>query len=159
MPLIRPSFLCVDFDKMPGYNTHIISHLCLNQIREVKLLSTIQYYSKHIFLTDVFKKTSEHHQQSAKTFPSGLEFDDMEITEFIDLNGRKKVFNIGLIYPQEAYFWTIMLLTRLLLIEHVSKHISSVATSANLDETRSFNAPLDTDSAHACVDSVIRRVE
>ncbi|RGP60876.1 fungal specific transcription factor domain-containing protein [Fusarium sporotrichioides] len=122
-----------------------------------KILTDI--YSRRMVSTDVLKRISEHHQQWTTRFHSGLKFDNIQPTEYIELDGGKKMINVGLLHLKESYFWSIMLVTRPFLIEHVSKHISDTATSVNLDETGSSNSPSDMVLAHACVDSAIRTVD
>ncbi|EEU39294.1 uncharacterized protein NECHADRAFT_94727 [Fusarium vanettenii 77-13-4] len=105
-------------------------------------------------LTDVYSK------RITSTFLTGLAVDDIQPTQFVEVDGGKTVPNIGLFHLKEAYYWTIMLLARPFLIENVSRHQSKVPAG---DPLEAENGVADTSSdlvvTRACVDSAIRTVD
>ncbi|KAI8718165.1 Zn(2)-C6 fungal-type domain-containing protein [Fusarium sp. LHS14.1] len=117
-------------------------------------------YSKRMVSTDILERITEHHRQWTNTFLTGLEVDDIQPTQFVEVDGGNTVPNIGLFHLKEAYYWTIMLLARPFLIENVSRHLSKVAAG---DPLETENGGADTSSdlvvTRACVNSAIRTVD
>ncbi|CAK7206206.1 hypothetical protein SEUCBS139899_008993 [Sporothrix eucalyptigena] len=120
-----------------------------------------QVYSTRTVSTSTIEKISEQHRLWTTRFASGLATDGIQPEEFLDFDqDGTKGPNIGLFHLKEAYYWTIMLLSRPFLIENISRHIarskahfgieSGTTTPANL------HSPSDDILAYACVDSAIR---
>ncbi|RKL15956.1 hypothetical protein BFJ63_vAg15560 [Fusarium oxysporum f. sp. narcissi] len=99
-----------------------------NDIRYIleKILTDV--YSKRKVSTHVLQRISERHRQWAERLPSGLVFDEVSPGNFTEVDG-KKVHNIALLHVKEAYYWTIMLLTRPFLVENVPKRLPLVVNS------------------------------
>ncbi|WAO91253.1 Zn(2)-C6 fungal-type domain-containing protein [Fusarium falciforme] len=117
-------------------------------------------YSKRMVSTDILERITEHHRQWTNKFLTGLAVDDIQPTQFIEVDGGKAIPNIGLFHLKEAYYWTIMLLARPFLIENVSKHLSKVAADDPLEaENGVADSSSDLVVTRACVDSAIRTVD
>ncbi|KIW70267.1 hypothetical protein PV04_02551 [Phialophora macrospora] len=116
-----------------------------------------EVYSKRMISIAALEKVSEHHRQWAACFQQGLAEDGIQSTDTLD-DGRWP--NIGLLHVKEAYYWTIMLLTRPFLVETVSSHINS-ANMAPMEETVGSRGTCSTTQVlvHACIDSAIRTLE
>lgn len=115
-----------------------------------------EVYSKRMISIAALEKISEHHRQWAACFHKGLAEDGIRPTDTID-GGIWP--NIGLLHVKEAYYWTIMLLTRPFLIESVS----SCITSASVTPMESARSPRTIGTTQvlvqACVDSAIRTLD
>ncbi|KAJ0140001.1 Nitroalkane oxidase [Fusarium oxysporum f. sp. albedinis] len=121
-----------------------------------KILTDV--YSKRKVSTHVLQRISERHRQWAERLPSGPVFDEVSPGNFTEVDG-KKVHNIALLHVKEAYYWTIMLLTRPFLVENVSKHLSKVAAEAGPFQSPATDLEPEVVAAYACVDSAIRTVD
>ena len=115
-----------------------------------------EVYSKRMISLAALEKVSEHHRKWAACFHNGLAEDGIQPTDTLD-GGLWP--NIGLLHVKEAYYWTIMLLTRPFLVESVS----SCITSANTTPMESARSPKTYGKTqvfvHACIDSAIRTLE
>ncbi|KAH7259814.1 hypothetical protein B0J15DRAFT_581810, partial [Fusarium solani] len=117
-------------------------------------------YSKRMVSTDILERITEHHRQWTNKFLTGLAVDDIQPTQFIEVDGGRTIPNIGLFHLKEAYYWTIMLLARPFLIENVSRHLSKVAADDPLEaENGVAESSSDLVVTRACVDSAIRTVD
>ncbi|KIW84321.1 hypothetical protein Z517_03571 [Fonsecaea pedrosoi CBS 271.37] len=118
-----------------------------------KILTDI--YAKRMISTDTIQKISQHHRRWTVRFHSYLDTDRIKDQEFLE--GRLP--NIGLIHVHEAYYWTIMLLTRPFFVEYISSRIALKAQNCS-DGDRSPD-PLRSShriQVHACVNSAISTV-
>ncbi|PPJ59284.1 hypothetical protein CBER1_04207 [Cercospora berteroae] len=68
--------------------------------------------------------------------------------------------SIGLLHVKEAYYWTIILLTRSFLLENISTHIAKVTEESN-EEAAETCTGSDSNRilVEACVDSAMRTVD
>ncbi|PKS05379.1 hypothetical protein jhhlp_008754 [Lomentospora prolificans] len=114
-----------------------------------------QVYSKRMVSTDVLERISEHHRQWAKSYTKGLAVDDIQPGDVIDTDEGKSAPNLGIYHLKEAYYWTIMLLSRPFLIQTMSRYVSEAGQPTRPDD----NAESDKILAHACVDSAVRTVD
>ncbi|CAK7221608.1 hypothetical protein SCUCBS95973_004556 [Sporothrix curviconia] len=122
-----------------------------------------QVYSTRTVSTSTIEKISEQHRLWTTRFASGLATDGIQPEEYLDLDADgAKGPNIGLFHLKEAYYWTIMLLSRPFLIENISRHITRSKSQFRIDggkttpATSSTHSPSDDILAYACVDSAIR---
>lgn len=121
-----------------------------------------QVYSTRTVSTSTIEKISEQHRLWTTRFASGLATDGIQPEEFLDLDhDGTKGPNIGLFHLKEAYYWTIMLLSRPFLIENISRHIAKSKVQYRMDSgtttpAASPHSPSDDILAYACVDSAIR---
>jgi hypothetical protein len=117
-----------------------------------------EVYSKRMISIAALEKVSEHHRQWAACFQKGLAEDGIQSTDTLD-DGRWP--NIGLLHVKEAYYWTIMLLTRPFLVETVSSRVTSANIMAPVEETVGSRGTASTTQmlVHACIDSAIRTLE
>ena len=119
-----------------------------------------QAYSERSVSPEVLGRISEHHRKWAQKFSTGLAADDIRPREFLDTDHGKVIPNIGLLHLKEAYYWTIMLLTRPFLIESATVQISrSAGGSHGGYRDTAPKSPSNHILAHACVDSAIRTVD
>lgn len=118
-----------------------------------------QVYSKRMVSTEVLERISEHHREWARRYTEGLAADDIQPGEYLETDDGKATPNIGLFYLKEAYYWTIMLIARPYLIEHVSLHTSRNTGAGNSGGTATPKSPSGSILAQACVDSAIRTVD
>lgn len=110
-------------------------------------------YAKRMVTTETIQKVSERHRRWTLRFHHGLEADR--------INGEDSVEgilpNMGLIHLKEAYYWTIMLLTRPFFVESMARRI---AQRAERDARSSSETPsADQLLVHACVNSAICTVD
>ncbi|ERS99267.1 hypothetical protein HMPREF1624_04465 [Sporothrix schenckii ATCC 58251] len=120
-----------------------------------------QVYSTRTVSTSTIERISEQHRLWTTRFASGLATDGIQPEEFLDLDGDgTKTPNIGLFHLKEAYYWTIMLLSRPFLIENISKHVAQSKGQYKMDGGTTAPAnphsPSEDILAYACVDSAIR---
>ena len=116
-----------------------------------------QVYSTRNVSTATIEKISEQHRRWTARFASGLATDGIRAEEFLDSEGDgKRSPNIGLFHLKEAYYWTIMLLSRPFLIENISQHIARSQSQAHAEGEVNPPSPSDDILAYACVDSAIR---
>lgn len=115
-----------------------------------------EIYSKRVISKAALDNISEHQKQWAAGFEKGLAEDGIEPTD--TLYGGKWP-NIGLLHVKEAYYWTIMLLTRQFLLEAVSFETGSVKMAgADRNGPRLMSGTTKV-LVHACVDSAMRTIE
>lgn len=127
-----------------------------------KILS--QVYSKQEVSPAVLHNVSQHHREWAIRFRDGLLADHIPAEEYIDVQNGKSQLNIGLCHLKEAYYWTIMLVTRPYLIDLVQRHLSNdTATfplmSPSEDIISSQTQPSDTLLAYASVNSAVLTID
>lgn len=117
-----------------------------------------EVYSKRMISAAALEKLSEHHRQWASCFQQGLAEDGIQPT--VTLDGGKWP-NIGLLHLKEAYYWTIMLLTRPFLLEAVPSSAITANTYMTPMEGTGNRATWSKTQVlvHACVDSAIRTIE
>ncbi|EXJ75723.1 uncharacterized protein A1O5_00230 [Cladophialophora psammophila CBS 110553] len=118
-----------------------------------KILTDI--YAKRMISTETLQKISQHHRRWTVRFHGGLDTDRVKDEEFLE--GRLP--NVGLIHVKEAYYWTIILLTRPFFVDYISSHIALKAQNRG-DGARSPD-PLKSSHrvlVHACVNSAMSTV-
>ena len=119
-----------------------------------------EIYSKRMISSNVLEKVSEHHRQWSANFHRGLATDGIKPTESLD---GGKWPNIGLLHLKQAYYWSIMLLTRPFLQEAVSSYINSAQkTQPEIEEQAPNPSPTKVTTkafVHACVDSAVRTID
>lgn len=115
-----------------------------------------EVYSRRMISTDALLKISGLHRHWAEQFQQGLAVDGISPTETL---GDGRLPNIGLLHVKEAYYWTIMLLTRPFLVDAVSSYApSAVLTSLGGSESCVSSCP-EKVLVQACVDSALRTIE
>lgn len=119
----------------------------------------IDVYSARMVSTDAIANIGGHHRRWAARFHLGLETDRVPQH---GVPGNPDTPTVGMVHVKEAYYWTIMLLTRPFLTESIQLFSESTAsapwsTSQGLEActTASSNSVL----VYACVNSAIRTVE
>lgn len=118
-----------------------------------------EIYAKRNVTTDRLENISELHRGWSSRFTSGLETDgilpDMRVYQQGD-----STLNIGLLHLKEAYYWTIMLLSRPFLVEYVTLRLKQKRTEQT-DFTDATSTSRQFSASHAilvqaCIDSAIR---
>ncbi|TFB00106.1 Filamentous growth regulator 27 [Trichoderma ghanense] len=120
-----------------------------------------EVYAKRMITTECLTKISELHRSWAARFSSSQGAEGIDTQPHDETPRRKEIGpNIGLIHLKEAYYWTIMLLSRPFLIDYVSS-ISppETATPPNSSHHTSTPSPSRNILAQACVDSAVRTVD
>lgn len=113
-----------------------------------------EVYAKRMVSTEVIGKISKEHRAWTARFHEGLKTDGISSSVDLDFGQHP---NIGLIHLKEAYYWSIILLTRPFLIEYVSIHIgNSKSTFANGPDKSA--APTNQTFVDACVDSAMSTI-
>ncbi|RFU79418.1 fungal specific transcription factor domain-containing [Trichoderma arundinaceum] len=120
-----------------------------------------EVYAKRMITTECLKKISELHRGWATRFGDGLRVDNIPLLEEMQIETGSTP-NIGLIHLKEAYYWTIMLLSRPFLIDYVSS--SSIpgqtdSSSKSCQHDTSTLSPSRNILAQACVDSAVRTID
>lgn len=113
-------------------------------------------YSKRMVSTEILEKISEMHRWWTARFHHGLLNDGIQPDDTLDDGALP---NIGLYHMKEAYYWTIILLTRPFFIESISTHIENSAAKPGHELDTAPALLSNKDLVHACVDSAIRTVE
>ncbi|KAL2831298.1 hypothetical protein BJY01DRAFT_254337 [Aspergillus pseudoustus] len=129
-----------------------------------KILSEI--YAKQDLSPTALQQVSRHHREWASRFRDGLMTDHISAEEESSAtrDGNKQP-NIGLCHPKEAYYWTILLVTRPYLLNLVQTHLSCAAYSVRSPVTDNlYTYPgLDRESdsllAHASVNSAVLSID
>lgn len=88
-----------------------------------KILSEV--YSKQEVSPTVLENVSRHHREWASRFREGLLADHISAEEPNNARTGQGQLNIGLCHLKEAYYWTIMLVTRPYLVDMVQRHLAS----------------------------------
>ncbi|UKZ83997.1 hypothetical protein TrVFT333_011813 [Trichoderma virens FT-333] len=118
-----------------------------------------EVYAKRMITTECLKKISELHRGWATRFGGGLGVDNIPPIEEVQTEAGPEP-NIGLIHLKEAYYWTIMLLSRPFLIDYIS---SSPPEERNSPSDSTQPTPASSPSrnilAQACVDSAVRTID
>ncbi|KIW15037.1 hypothetical protein PV08_07824 [Exophiala spinifera] len=112
-----------------------------------------EVYAKRMVSTEAVQKISKEHRYWTALFQEGLKEDGISPEE--RLPGGLP--NIGLIHLKEAYYWSIILLTRPFLLDFVSVTIEAMRNANDkpaTHTTRSSNQTL----VDACVDSALRSI-
>jgi Fungal specific transcription factor domain len=116
-----------------------------------------EIYAKRRVSTQVLESISEHHRRWTDRFHQGLATDRIDGQNALD-QGRSP--NIGLLHVKEAYYWTIMLMTRPFYIEYVSDIIAAAASPSPLHGSKKPSRSASNEVlAHACVDSAVRTID
>jgi hypothetical protein len=108
-------------------------------------------YAKRMISTEILQKISQHHRRWTMRFHQGLDTDRISYEESIE-GGLP---NIGLIHVKEAYYWTIILLTRPFFVEYISNHISLRSQTEDSGTTNLGIHSSHKVLVHACVNSAI----
>ena len=119
-----------------------------------KILNDV--YSRRMVSTDALSNIGAHHRRWASRFFRGLATDRIEPFEVLEGGSLP---NIGLLHVKEAYYWTIILLTRPFLTQSVAEHIKT--TESNVPKPREACTATDSNRilVYACVDSAIRTID
>jgi hypothetical protein len=115
-----------------------------------------EVYGKRMVSTELVERISERHRKWTARLHEGLGVDGIQPTDDLEFGQQP---NIGLYHVKEAYYWTIVLLTRPFLVERVSCHIRMMATSNDGNTPETFNESSSNQAlVHACVDSAVRTI-
>ncbi|KAH6870983.1 hypothetical protein B0T10DRAFT_541580 [Thelonectria olida] len=117
-----------------------------------------QVYSKPRVSTAIIQRISQYHRQWATRYSTGLANDAIPPGEIQDIGKGKTAPNISFYHLMQAYYWTIMLITRPSLIDSISKHTSNATIKAGLNEVTTSTHSSTQALAHASVDAAIRTV-
>ncbi|KAJ0158591.1 hypothetical protein CTA2_11265, partial [Colletotrichum tanaceti] len=125
-------------------------------------------YAKRIVSAEALERISERHRRWAARFGG----DGMRPSRYVDAADGERYPNMGLYYLKEAYYWSIMLLSRPFLIDFVSRNIARsqasstwggddthTHTHAHTPQSSQTSPPSSQLLVHACVDSAIRTVD
>ncbi|KAJ5640051.1 uncharacterized protein N7484_007913 [Penicillium longicatenatum] len=146
-----------DTTSQQGYSAS--ADLCL--IFE-KILS--QVYLKQEISPSVLQNVTKHHREWASHFREGLMADHISADEYVSSGNERKSLNIGLCHLKEAYYWTIMLVTRPYLMDLVERRLAtemiiSPPPSVRNDTMSPSIQPADTLLAHASVNSAVLTID
>lgn len=119
-----------------------------------------EVYAKRMITTECLKEISELHRGWATRFSGGLRADSIPFGEEIQTDAGPAP-NMGLIHLKEAYYWTIMLLSRPFLIDYISSSSSSTQASPSSSsyQNGSLQSPSRNILAQACVDSAVKTID
>ncbi|KAG9519817.1 hypothetical protein KCV07_g4802, partial [Aureobasidium melanogenum] len=111
----------------------------------------LDVYAKRTVSTETVNQIGQHHRRWTLRLREGLDADSIKDEELVDGH----IPNLGLIHVKEAYYWTIILLTRHFFVDHISTRVRSPVSD---------NAPKAFESSqevlvHACLDSAVRTVD
>ncbi|KAL6856381.1 hypothetical protein J3F83DRAFT_753201 [Trichoderma novae-zelandiae] len=120
-----------------------------------------EVYAKRMITTECLTKISELHRSWAARFSGGQSADSIDTRLYEETPRRAETgSNIGLIHLKEAYYWTIMLLSRPFLIDYVSSISPPEANSPpKSSHHTSTPSPSRNILAQACVDSAVRTID
>ncbi|WYZ37010.1 hypothetical protein EsH8_II_000516 [Colletotrichum jinshuiense] len=116
-------------------------------------------YAKRMVSTDTLERISEQHRRWAAKFSDGLAADGVRPGKYVKADDGEKYPNVGLYHMKEAYYWSIMLLSRPFLIEFVSRNITRSQTLPMWGDESPLTSASDQLLVHACVDSAIRTID
>ncbi|KAJ5811731.1 hypothetical protein N7474_008032 [Penicillium riverlandense] len=127
-----------------------------------KILSEV--YSKQEVSPAVLENVSKHHREWASRFREGLLTDHIPAEGDVGAREGQNQPNIGLCHLKEAYYWTIMLVTRPYLIDLVQRHMAYETdrprqASTNDDVLSPQTQQSDTLLAHASVNSAVLTID
>lgn len=126
-----------------------------------KILSEI--YTKQDVSPAVLQQVSRHHREWASHFQEGLLADRIPAEEHFGGQDGTNQPNIGLYHLKEAYYWTIMLVTRPYLIDLVQRHVANDTSPApsTATDNAAFPSQLQSDTllAHASVNSAVLTID
>ncbi|RVX73237.1 hypothetical protein B0A52_02365 [Exophiala mesophila] len=115
-----------------------------------------EVYSRRMISTDALWRISALHRQWTEKFQQGLAVDGISPAETV---GDEMLPNIGLLHVKEAYYWTIMLLTRPFLVDAVSSYAPSAVLASSDENESCVSSCSEKTLVHACVDSAMRTIE
>ncbi|KAK1983791.1 fungal-specific transcription factor domain-containing protein [Colletotrichum cereale] len=117
-------------------------------------------YAKRMVSADALERISEQHRRWAARFSDEHAADGATRRDSFDPHDGKNYPNIGLYYMKDAYYWSIMLLSRPFLIDFVSGNVARSQTLSMWSDDKPFqSSPSDQLLVHACVDSAIRTID
>ncbi|KAL5592814.1 hypothetical protein FOBRF1_013122 [Fusarium oxysporum] len=117
-----------------------------------------QVYSDQVSTAGSTQKTCRCIRQWTLEFAKGLAADEIQPDDFIDHDLGITVPNIGLIHLKEAYYVTIMLLTRPFLIKCVAEYLSNMSPGSDLSKQVGVLPSEDRIFELAGVDAAVRTV-
>ncbi|KAF9878660.1 hypothetical protein CkaCkLH20_03560 [Colletotrichum karsti] len=118
-----------------------------------------EVYAKRMVTTDILERISEQHRRWAARFSDGLAADGVKSGMYVDAEDGETYPNIALYHMKEAYYWSIMLLSRPFLIDFVSRNIARSESMSMWSDAPPPSSPSDQLLVHACVDSAIRTID
>ncbi|KAL4802051.1 hypothetical protein BDV18DRAFT_147436, partial [Aspergillus unguis] len=123
----------------------------------------IGIYAKQEVSPQVLEHVSRHHREWALHFPEGLLTDHIPFEGDFGCQAKNKTPNIGLCHLKEAYYWTIMLITRPYLLELAQKRVANISHSVHAgtvnDMCPSPQSQFDPLLAHASVNSAVLTID
>lgn len=125
-----------------------------------KILSEV--YAKEEVSSTALENVAQHHREWASRFREGLVTDHISTDEPMGSNTERKQPNIGLCHLKEAYYWTIMLVTRPYLMDFVHRQLANEGDNAPLgptDDTLSSTSLSGTLLAHASLNSAVLTID
>ncbi|KAJ0300587.1 hypothetical protein Brms1b_012750 [Colletotrichum noveboracense] len=116
-------------------------------------------YAKRMVTTDTLERISEQHRRWAARFSDGLAADGVKSGMYVEAEDGEKYPNVGLYHMKEAYYWSIMLLSRPFLIDFVSRNMARSQSMSTWHDEPQLSSSSDQLLVHACVDSAIRTID
>ncbi|KAI8211116.1 hypothetical protein K4K52_011087 [Colletotrichum sp. SAR 10_76] len=116
-------------------------------------------YAKRMVTTDTLERISEQHRRWAARFSDGLAADGVKSGMYVEAEDGEKYPNVGLYHMKEAYYWSIMLLSRPFLIDFVSRNMARSQNMSTWHDEPQLSSSSDQLLVHACVDSAIRTID
>ncbi|RGP81378.1 hypothetical protein FLONG3_522 [Fusarium longipes] len=117
-----------------------------------------EFHEPSTFSKNFIENMTQEHRLWAARMSCGLELDGIESAELVD--GCECVPSLAFSNVQESYYWSIMLLTRPVLLERASTQATGVGLSESLYRDQEVPPDSDSDTAlvYAAVDSAVRTI-
>ncbi|GAB1214356.1 hypothetical protein ATERTT37_003518 [Aspergillus terreus] len=130
----------------------------------------VEIYAKQEVSPTILQHVSKHHREWASHFRAGLLADRISAEESVGTDNDQKLPNIGLCHLKEAYYWTILLVTRPYLLDLVQKRVAdeshplpaittTSSTTNNASSSVESQSPSDILLAHASVNSAVLTID
>jgi hypothetical protein len=119
-----------------------------------KILTDV--YSRRMISTAALSSIGSHHRRWTSRFFRGLAEDKIDPSEVLEGGSMP---NIGLLHIKEAYYWTIILITRPFLTESIMLHAQRARERSNEAPEPCTATGTNKVLVTACVDSAIRTVD
>ncbi|GAD94129.1 hypothetical protein NECHADRAFT_53697 [Paecilomyces variotii No. 5] len=114
-----------------------------------------EVYYKRMVSSEALERISGMQRRWTATFRRGLANDGIRPEDRMP-DGSP---NIGLYHVKEAYYLTIILVTRPFFLEAISMHISATTLSSGCGTDGGLISTANNHLVHACIDSAIRTIE
>jgi hypothetical protein len=115
-----------------------------------------EVYGKRMVSTDLVESISQQHREWTAALPTGLKIDGLSKQDDDSSGNLRQV--IGRTHLSNAFYWSIILLTRPFLVYQVSARIKNKGSREDTNGSDG-HSPLISTFADACVDSAVRSMD